>query len=57
MVYLTNPLMIHIKLCQSVHNADLNNLVFENMQVLLIGDTPQGGISVPLGRNLNSGMA
>lgn len=57
MVYLTNPLMIHIKLCQSVHNADLNNLVFENMQVLLIGDTPQGGISVPLGRNLNRGMA
>lgn len=28
-----------------MHNDDLNSLVFENVQVWLTGDTPQGGIS------------
>lgn len=56
MVYLTNPLMIDIQCCcQSVPSADLKILIFGNVQVLLTGDTPWGGISVPRGRNVTRG--
>lgn len=42
--------------CQSLHSTDLKILIFENVQVLLTGDTPRGSISVPPGKNLNSEM-
>lgn len=45
----------HSMCCQSVHSADLKILIFENVQVLLTGDNPWGGISVPLGRNVSRG--